>query len=151
MKTSQQKKELLEQLKKTPVIEIACVRANIGRTSFYKWREKDPKFAKAVDEALSSGKDLVSDVAEGNLIAKVKQGHFQALIFWLKSHREEYGNKLEIRGHLIHVRENLTEEEAKLLYKSLVMAGFSTDTLKELNLPDFVESGEINSSENKAL
>ena len=131
------------------MIEIACVRVNVGRTTFYKWREKDPKFAKAVDDALSSGKELVSDVAEGNLIAKVKQGHFQSLIFWLKSHRDEYSNKLEIRGQIIHVRENLTEEEAKLLRKSLEMAGFSTETLKELNLSDYVESE--NNSENKSL
>jgi hypothetical protein len=146
MNTKKTKKELLEQLKKTPVIEIACIKAGIGRTTYYDWCRDDPEFGKAADEALHTGKEFISDVAEGNLIGKVKQGHFQSLIFWLRSHREEYGNKLEIRGQIVHVREELTEEEAQLLRKSLEMAGFSTEVLKELNLPGFVEPGEINNS-----
>ena len=34
MKTSQQKKELVEQLKKTPAVEIACVRVNVSPYHF---------------------------------------------------------------------------------------------------------------------
>jgi hypothetical protein len=142
MNTKDNKRELLEQLRKTPVVEIACIKAGIGHTTYYDWRKNDPEFAKEADEALHTGKNFVSDVAEGNLIAKVKQGHFQSLLLWLRTHREEYGNKLEIRGQILHTREELTEEEAKLLRKSLEMAGFSTETLKELNLPDSVESEE---------
>jgi len=132
MKTKQKKKELLEQLQKTPVIEIAVAKTGIGRTTFYDWRRDDADFAKAVDDALRSGKELVSDVAEGNLISKIKQGHFQSLVFWLRSHRDEYSNRIEISSQLKHVREELTKEEASLIMKSLEMAGFSAEEIKIL-------------------
>ena len=56
MKKSDKNKDLfIEQLKKTPVVQIACEKLAISRASFYRWKVYDPAFAKAVDEAALEG------------------------------------------------------------------------------------------------
>ena len=72
MKSAKSKKLLIEELKKKPIIEGACAKAGVGRTAFYEWKKKDPKFAKAVELALEFGKDFVSDIAEMQLLNAIK-------------------------------------------------------------------------------
>lgn len=126
MKASKKNKQLLiEHLEKTPIVELACNKVNIAKATFYNWKRDDPEFAKQVEEALSGGKDLVSDVAESQLIGAIKSGNLSAAIFWLKHHRDDYRPHLEISGQMKHIREELTDEEAELLRETLKLAGFS--------------------------
>jgi hypothetical protein len=115
MKRDTGKKAVLEQLIKTPVVEVACSKAGIGKTSFYEWKNSDPDFAKAVNEAMKVGIDFISDIAESQLIALIKKGSFNAVAYWLRHNRcERYGEKLQLGG-TIGVREELTEEEYELI------------------------------------
>lgn len=72
------KNEVIEQLRKTPVIEVACKKIGIGRATFYRWKKKDQKFAEKADFALHEGSQLVNDMAESQLITSIKNG------IWLK-------------------------------------------------------------------
>jgi hypothetical protein len=131
MKQEQGKKMILEQLKKVPVLEIACSKANVSKTTFYRWKTDDPEFAKQAEEALSGGKDLISDLAETQLIGAIKKGQLSALIFWLKSHRDEYRPRLEIDGKIKHIREEMTDEEFELFVETLKLAGYSAEKIIE--------------------
>jgi hypothetical protein len=118
MKKDTGKKAVLEQLIKTPIVEVACSKAGIGKTSFYQWKNDDPEFAKAVNEAMKVGIDFISDVAESQLITLIKKGNFSAVAYWLKHNRNErYGEKLKING-TVEVREELTEEEFNLIERA---------------------------------
>ncbi len=108
------KAAVLEQLLKTPIVQVACAKAEVGRTTFYRWMRKDPKFAEAADEALRGGREFISDVAESQLISLIKKGNFSAVAYWLKHHRATYASKVELTGTLT-VREELTEEESETL------------------------------------
>ena len=55
MKDVKTKEIIVEQLKKTPIVQIACEKASIARATFYRWRKTDKDFAQKVDKALSEG------------------------------------------------------------------------------------------------
>ncbi len=116
------KKLLLENLKKTPIIEVACSKSNIGRTTFYRWKKESPKFAKQADEALREGNSFITDAAISQLINLIKKGNFQAVMAWLRSYHPDFGNKLEISGELKTVQEKLTEDQQDSLKQALNFA-----------------------------
>lgn len=124
MRGAQCKKILIEELKKKPVVEAACLKAGIGRTAFYDWKKKDPKFAKAVELAFQFGKDFVSDIAEMQLLNAIKSGDFRALALWLKTHKKEYGNRMEIEGALTLIEE-LSPEKKEVVKRSLALANLT--------------------------
>jgi hypothetical protein len=57
--TEQQKKALLEELRRTlGVVETACQRTKIGRTTHYRWLKSDKKYAAEVAEIENIGLDF---------------------------------------------------------------------------------------------
>lgn len=129
-KRQQKNRELLlEQLKKTPILQIACDKTGIGRASVYRWKNEDSEFAKSFDEALTEGRYLINDVAISQLLNAIKNGNMSAVTFWLKNFDENFKNKLEISGGLRRVREELTEEEATMIAEALKFAGYQDNQL----------------------
>ena len=122
---------LLEQLHRMPIVETACQKTGIGRSTYYFWRKEDPEFALLADEALDAGKRLVCDVAENQLISSIKDGNLSAVVFWLKHNHQDYKAKLEISGQVKHVREALNGDEAEMLHEALKLMGFSAEELSK--------------------
>jgi len=123
MKKSDQTKQLfLEQLKKTPIVQIACEKLGISRASFYRWKAADAAFAKAVEEATVEGHLLVNDLAESQLIGAVKDRNMQAIMYWLKHHHKDYRNRLEIEGTVNSIQE-LSPEQKELVRRALELTG----------------------------
>lgn len=119
---SKNKVILIEQLKKTPIVQIACEKAGVGRATYYRWRKEDAEFAQTSDQALLDGSLLVNDMAESQLMSAIKDKNMTAIIFWLKHHHPAYAAKVEVtttnKNHEIH----LTDEQKELLNKALEMA-----------------------------
>ncbi len=113
-----QKDLLLEQFKKTPVVQIACEKLGISRMTYYRWRKEDPAFSKAADTALTDGSLLINDMAESQLMSAIRDKNMTAIIFWLKHHHATYTDRLEISGHL-KTSEELTPEQEALVKKAL--------------------------------
>ncbi len=130
MKKDNAKELLLEQLKKMPVVELACQKANIGRTTYYRWR-KNPKFAKEADAAITEGEALITDLTESQLISLIRDRNFQALQLWLRHHHPKYNNKIEINGRLTYSDEELTPEQMALVKAALRLASFDKKHEKE--------------------
>ncbi len=127
MKTKEEKSKLIEQIKKTPIIQIACEKTGIGRATYYRWRKSDWKFRENADEALIDGVALVNDMAESQLISAIRDQNMTAIIFWLKNHHRDYRNKIELSGSISASRD-LTPEEEEMIGKALLHGGI-TDTL----------------------
>ena len=130
MRESKRAKELLlEQLKKTPIVQIACEKVGLSRVSFYNWKKKDTEFAKQVDEALTDGRSLVNDLAESQLINAVKDRNITAIVAWLKHNHPNYKTRIELEGAVKVIEEMSPEQKAnfkramelaeKLIKKSL--------------------------------
>src|SRR5680860_719631 len=81
---------ILEQLKKTPIVQIACEKVGVGRSTYYRWKKEDLKFSSLADAATAEGSLLVNDMAESQLLSAIKDKNLTAIIFWLKHHHSSY-------------------------------------------------------------
>lgn len=129
MITEKQKQLLLEQLKKTPIVQIACEKTNISRATYYRWRKEDDGFAKLADEAVMEGALLVNDMAESQLISAIKDKNMRAITFWLQTHHKGYSSKVELNGKMEIDNKPLTPEQETLLRKALELSGLNNNTL----------------------
>lgn len=124
-KRQQKEKELLlENLKKIPIIEVACSKSGIGRSTYYRWRKEDAELAKKADEALSEGVKLINDMAESQLLSAIKEKNISAIFYWLNHRHSAYGNKVEISTSLKPI-EKLTKEQEEIVKKALALTGFT--------------------------
>lgn len=73
--------------KKGGNVAATCEAANIGRRTFYLWKETDPEFAEAIKDLDES----LLDFAESKLMEKVQDGDLTAIIFTLKTKGKDRG------------------------------------------------------------
>lgn len=121
-KSDKAKDAFLEQLRKTPILQIACEKMGVHRMSIYRWKQEDPEFAKAVDEAMLEGRLMVNDLAESQLIGAIKDRNMTAIIAWLKHNHPGYKTKLEIEGRM-EVIEKLPPEFKEALKAKFKLSG----------------------------
>lgn len=136
-KTDQTKVLLLEQLRKTPIVEAACQKAGISRMTFYRWKADDATFSKQVEEALRDGQKLVNDLAESQLIGAVKDRNIPAIMYWLRNHHPDYANKLRIEHALED--DSLTPEQEAVVREALRLAALSPADITNSN-PNLYET-----------
>lgn len=89
-KTESQKKAIVAQLRRTPIVQLACERTDVGRSTYYKWRARDKIFARVASKAQESGKFFINDLAESKLLRLVQDDNLSAIIFWLKHNHPKY-------------------------------------------------------------
>jgi len=129
MKKNKDKELFLEQLRKTPIIQVACEKTNISRQTAYRWKREDPDFSASFDAALKEGRELINDVAISQLLQAIKNGNMTAIQLWLKNFDENFKTKVEISGTVRQIREELTDEETEILKEALRLAGYTPQTL----------------------
>lgn len=122
-----EKELLIEQLKKTPIVQIACEKIGVGRATYYRWHNQDKEFAESSDKAILEGNSLVNDMAESQLMSAIRDKNMTAIIFWLKHHHPAYSSKIEITGQLKHEYQ-LSKEEEALITKALEMVSQKGDS-----------------------
>lgn len=122
-----QKEQILEQLKKTPIIQIACEKTGVGRATYYRWKKENEEFAQAADEALAEGIKLMNDMAESKLLAAVKEGNLTGIIFWLKNRHNAYKTRVEISSAQKE-EISLTDEQEETIKKAI---GLTQEDKKE--------------------
>lgn len=118
-----EKELLLDQFKKTPIVQVVCEKFGIGRATYYRWRKDDPKFAEDADIALEDGNKLINDMAESQLMSAIRDKNMTAIIYWLNHHHAAYATKVEIDARLKMDKENLTPEQEILVKNALKLAG----------------------------
>jgi hypothetical protein len=124
---TEQKMLLVDQLKKTPIVQVACEKVGVGRATFYRWLKDDPDFAKIANESITEGNGLISDVAESQLANLIKSGNLGAISFWLKHRHPAYRNKLEVEANVRHEDVPLTPEQEAIIESALKL--FSEENL----------------------
>jgi ACT domain-containing protein len=125
-KTSVNKKALIDQLRKSPIVQVTCEKTGISRATYYRWRKDDVEFAEACDQALYDGSALVNDMAESQLLSAIRDKNLTAIIFWLKHHHKTYETRVNVQGTIRHQAEALTDEQSELVERALQLAGLLT-------------------------
>lgn len=119
-KRQQKEKELIiENLKKIPIIEVACTKSGVSRATYYRWRKQFADFDKQADEALDEGVKFINDMAESQLLTAIKDGNISAIFYWLNHRHNAYGNKVEITTNNKLQDEPLTDEQKEAMKVAL--------------------------------
>ena len=124
------KEKVIENLKKIPVIQVACERTNIARATYYRWRNDDENFKEQSDEAISEGEAFINDMSESQLISLIKDKNLPAINLWLKTHHQKYTNKLRIEGN-IQTEKALTPEQQQLVNQALKLASLTSESSEQ--------------------
>ena len=114
-----ERKILLENLSKTPIIQMACEKTGISRATYYRWLKSNKKFAKEAEKAIEEGVSLMNDFAESQLISSIRDRNMTAIIYWLKHRHKSYSNRIEVSGYLEHKNIEISDEYKELIEKAL--------------------------------
>ncbi|MGW8185558.1 MAG: hypothetical protein ACWGHO_05635 [Candidatus Moraniibacteriota bacterium] len=121
-RTAEDKKAVLEQLKKLPIVQAACQKAGVGRASFYRWKIEDKQFATDADEAIAEGVEMINDLSENQLIMAIRDNNLSAVRFWLMNRHKAYANKVEVTERGSSINSNLSDEQKKVVEDALRLA-----------------------------
>lgn len=125
------KQTLIEQLKRMPIREAAYEKVGVTRMTVSRWRKASAKFAEEMDKAIDTGRDLINDLAESQVIALIRQGEIKAIRLWLQSNSKRYANKLELSGSVETKEAPMTKAEKALRLQALKHSSLSYDTEKK--------------------
>jgi predicted DNA binding protein len=109
--------KFLEELRKIPIIQVACEKTGISRNSIYRWKRKDEKFSQKMEQALIDGEAFVNDMSESQLLSMIKEGEWPAISFWLRHRNPKFKDKMEITAKIVD--EKLTPEQEEVVRKAL--------------------------------
>ncbi len=117
----------LAAFRETGNVRLACKAANVGRSSHYRWFEKDPEYRTAFDQAKEDATDVLEAEAFRRAVEGVEEptGWYMGepggtvrkysdvlLIFLLKSLRpDRYRERVDVRGVLAHLDVSLLPDE----------------------------------------
>jgi len=123
-----QKELLLEQLRKIPIVQLACERTGISRATFYRWKSEDKDFKKSAEQAILDGEALITDMSESQLVSLIKDRNFHAIQLWLRHHHPKYNNRVEVTAHIDNLNRELTPEQKAVVEEALKLASGSADS-----------------------
>jgi hypothetical protein len=84
------KKKILEQLETLPIIDYACQKIGIARSTYYRWIQEDSTFKTNALAAEERGRSSINDLAESKIIQKIRDGDMKASTYWLESNHKKY-------------------------------------------------------------
>ncbi len=119
---SESKLALIGALKETPIIQIACKKAGVGRATYYRWKNEDGSFLKESNEAIKEGIEFINDMSESQVIQLIKEKKMPAIAMWLKNNSARYGASRSIQMPALSAPE-LTDDEIKLFRKAITLTG----------------------------
>lgn len=131
-----QKDLILEQLKKTPIVQLACERSGVSRATFYRWKSEDTEFKKSAELSIIEGETLITEMTEGQLVSLIKDKNFHAIQLWLRHHHPKYSHRVEVNATFNSPVEQLTPEQEAVIKEALKLA----------SLPEIVQEDNNNES-----
>ncbi len=116
------KEAILEQLRRMPIVQVACEKAGVGRATYYRFRNEDNEFKKATEKAMAEGAEFVCDMSEGMLVSLIKDKNFSAIHLWLRKHHPKYADKIDINARITSAPTELTPEQEMAIGRALKLA-----------------------------
>jgi hypothetical protein len=124
-KKDRTKAAIVKRLSEVRIVEIACKSVGISRATYYRWLNEDAKFADDCVEAIVLGTQTICDLAESQIVTKIRSGDFRASTYFLEKHHPEYipkprNNPPQSRGYGKAIPdEPMDERQINLMIKTL--------------------------------
>lgn len=122
MKKNKVKNAFLEQLRKIPIVTVACEKVGVSRNSVYRWKNEDEEFSKEMEAALADGEALVNDMSESQLLSLIQEKNWSAISFWLRHRNPKFRERIEIDARINNLTEKLTPEQESIVREALRLA-----------------------------
>ena len=146
--TAEQKLAILEQLAKCCIIQLACERVGIGRSTYYMWLSEDKEFKELTDKAIGAGRAYLNDIAFSGLLKRIQEGNITMLIFWLKNNHPWFGDKIRHEYHLVDKDGILPEEQREQIVKAYRLSGMLGSLIRYEELKEkFLASKDVEQDE----
>lgn len=142
MKKIKYQDQFLDELRKVPIVQVACEKTGLSRNSVYRWRKEDKVFAENMDQALKEGEDLVNDMSESQLLTLIKEKSYQAISFWLRHRNVKFKNRLEVTTK--QDIEALSPEQESVVREALRLATSNQTIISNQIIEKQNESNENN-------
>jgi len=145
MKTKEQKRILIKELEKNPIISFACRKAGFARATYYRWIEENEKFSEATKKAIEKGVFSINDLAIAQLILLIRNANFAATKYWLSHRDPAFSEKLQIKEVLQELigqnpdKRKLTDEEEALIKEAIRL-----DYAPQIDTPEKIRIVTIN-------
>ena len=123
MKKSRLQDQFFEELRKIPIVQVACEKTGVSRNSVYRWKKQDKSFSKKMEQAMAEGVLFISDMSESQMLTMIKEKNWSAISFWLKHRNDNYKSKIEITTK--EDFEELTPEQEKIVREALELASLA--------------------------
>ncbi|MEK7144417.1 MAG: phBC6A51 family helix-turn-helix protein [Patescibacteria group bacterium] len=123
VKTAEQKLAVLEHLTKCCIVQLACERVGVGRSTYYKWLSEDKEFKGLANKAINTGREYLNDIAISGLLKKIQEGHLTALIFWLKNNHVWFAERIRHEYHLVDNDGILPDEQREQIVRACRISG----------------------------
>lgn len=126
------KNNFLEELKKVPIIQVACERVGISRQTFYRWKKESKKFSSEIDLSMKEGIAFVNDMSETQLLNLIKEQDYKSISFWLRHRHDAYKQKIEITTK--EEIQELSAEQQKIVKSALELAAITkNESINRIN------------------
>ncbi len=123
-KKNKVKDYFLAELRKIPIIQVACERTGVSRNSVYRWKKEDASFSAEMELALAEGEELVNDMSESQLLTLIKEKNWSAISFWLRHRNPKYKEKVEVTTKIGIDDDTLSPEQEAIVKRALELATF---------------------------
>lgn len=120
MKKAKFQDQFLDELRKVPIVQVACEKTGLSRNSVYRWRKEDQDFAKRMDEAMEEGEALVNDMSESQLLVLIKEKNWSAISFWLRKRNPKFKDRIEVE--VTPKQDELSPEQEETVREALRLA-----------------------------
>lgn len=127
MKKNRNKDLILEQVRKIPIIQVACEKIGIARATVYRWKDEDEKFRKNLEVALAEGEALINDMGESQLLSLMKEKNWPAISFWLRHRNPKFRDRIEVTANIQSPQDQLTPEQQAVVQEALRLASLTVD------------------------
>ncbi len=108
-------KALVKELEKNYLLQRACSKLGLTRSTVYRWMQEDPAFAAELRAAQGIGRRYMSDYVESKLLKNVEDQNQRAIEFWLKSNNERYRtHEKALQRQIDSLKEQLRESQSAL-------------------------------------
>ena len=87
---NKKQRQLLNELETNPLIERACKKVAVARSTFYRWCESDSDFKERAEAAIVLGRDKMNDFVESRLLESIGSGSMQGIRYWLDHNSKRY-------------------------------------------------------------
>ncbi len=88
-----EKQAFIEVMKEMPIVTVACKKAGIDHSTYYRWCREDQDFLEQSEEAMKQGKEFLRDMNKSQLISLTKDKYWPAIKYYLEHNDPDYMGK----------------------------------------------------------